>query len=147
MEDMRLPLDGLKRHMKEYVYAMGRKNVKIYDPNSDLREFTTEEIWSEDPIHPSRLVLGRMCESIIAMVSTMNEESPRESGPGNNRGRGSSRGQGRPFRGRWQDARRGGGHRHEDSYDNPGGRHNSPGYPRGVWVERGGHFDYRARPY
>jgi hypothetical protein len=147
MEDKRLQLDGLKRHMKEHIYAMGRKNVKVYNPNNDLLEFTTEEIWVEDPIHPLRLVLGRMCKSIIAMVNTMNEESPRESGTGNNRGRGSSRGQGQPFRGRWQDGRRGGSHRREDSYDNPGGLHNLPGYRRGGRVEHGGHFNYRARPY
>jgi hypothetical protein len=147
LEDMRLQLDGLKRHMKEHVYAMGKKNVKVYDPNSDLREFTSEEIWGEDPIHPSRQVLLKMGESIIAMVDSMNAETPREGGSGNTRGRGSTRGQGRPFRGRWQDGRRGGDTRHEDSYNNPGGRHISPGYPRGGRVERGGHLDYRARPY
>jgi hypothetical protein len=89
----------------------------------------------------------KMGESIIAMVDSMNEESPREGGTSNTRGRGSARGQGRPFRGRWQDGRRGSDNRHEDNYNNPGGRHISPGYPRGGRVERGGYFDYRARPY
>jgi hypothetical protein len=147
MEDMRLQLDGLKRHMKEHVYTMGRKNFKVYDPNVDLREFTTDEIWKDAPIHPTRHVLSKMCVSIIAMVNIMNDESPRESGSNNTRGRGNFRGQGRPFRGRWQDGRRGGGYCHEDSIENSGGRHNSPGYPRGGRAERGGHYDYRARPH
>jgi hypothetical protein len=88
LEDLRMQLDGLKRHMKEHVYALGKKNIRVFDPNSDLREFTMDEIWTDDPIHPSRHVLSKLCDSIIAMVNVMNDETPRESGNINFRGRG-----------------------------------------------------------
>jgi hypothetical protein len=39
-------------------------NIKIYDPNHDLKEFTREQIWGEDPIHPRREVLSKMAVSI-----------------------------------------------------------------------------------
>jgi hypothetical protein len=51
LEDMRQQLDRLRRHMKEFIYSSGMKNVKIYDPNSDLRDFTVKEIWGEDPVY------------------------------------------------------------------------------------------------
>jgi hypothetical protein len=54
--------------MKEHVFALGKKNIRVFDPNSDLREFTTDEIWTDDPIHPSRHVLSKLCDSIIAMI-------------------------------------------------------------------------------
>jgi hypothetical protein len=146
-KDLRMQLDGLKRHMREHVFALGKRNIRVFDPNPDLREFTTDEIWTDDPIHPSRPVLSKLCDSIITTFNAMNDEGPREHSNNSARGRGSQRGQGRPYRGRWQDGRRGGGYgpAQHDLQDGNGGRHNSPGYPRGGRVDRGGHLDYMGQ--
>jgi hypothetical protein len=157
LEDMRLQLDGLRRHMKEFAYSSGMRNVKIYDPNSDLRDFTVKEIWGEDPIHPTPLAMGRMADGITSLADVITEEKHREDNTGG-RGRGQHRG-GHTFRGRWQDNRAGsrGGCGYQDGDDRNdqqnrnqfqyGGRHMSTGRPRGGRSNLGGQYDYRARPY
>jgi hypothetical protein len=139
---MRLQLDGLKRHMREFVYSSGLKNVKVYDPNSDLRDLTVRETWGEDPIHPTHLALGKMADGITTLAESITEERHREDSVGG-RGRGQQRGG--YLRSRWQDGRMGrGGAREQYQY---GGRHMSTGRPRGGRSDQGGQYDHRARPY
>jgi hypothetical protein len=152
LEDMRLQLDGLRRHMKEFVYSSGLRNVKVYDPNSDLRDFTVREIWGEDPIHPTHLAMSRMADGITALAETITDEKHREDNAGG-RGRGQTRGG--HARGRWHDGRMGGRGSHEQGGMDQqnrnqyqfGGRHMSTGRPRGGRSDHGGQYDYRARPY
>jgi hypothetical protein len=140
LEDMRLQLDGLRRHMKEFVYS------------SDLRDFTVKEIWGEDPIHPTQLAMGRMADDITALAAAITEEKHWEDNTG-------GRGRGQQRRGHTEDNRAGsrGGRGYQDG-DNSndqqnrnqfqyGGRHMSTGRPRGGRSELGGQYDYRARPY
>jgi hypothetical protein len=146
VEDTRMQLDGYRRHLKEHLFTAGRKNIKIYDPSHDLKNFTKEQTWGEDPIHPTREVVSKMADTIITMVDNM--EISEGGGdaldePGQNfRQDQNLRGQ----RNRWPGPRRGGGY-HPYNYDYDGGRYNSPGQPRGGRDGRGGHFRGRARPY
>jgi hypothetical protein len=150
LEDMRLQLDGLKRHMREFVYSNGLKNVKVYDPNSDLRDLTVREIWGDDPIHPTHLALGKIADGITTLAESITEDRHREDSVGG-RGRGQQRGG--HHRGRWQDGRSGGrggrAYQEDGNHDQYqyGGRLMTTGRPRGGRSDQGGQYDHRARPY
>jgi hypothetical protein len=34
---------GYRRHLREFLFTAGRKNIKIYDPSIDLKNFTMEQ--------------------------------------------------------------------------------------------------------
>jgi hypothetical protein len=148
LEDMQMQLDGYRRHLKEHLFTAGRKNIPIYDPSHDLRRFTKEQTWDEDPIHPTREVLSKMADSIIAMVDNLETSegsgaADADLGPSV---RQDSQHSGQ--RSRWPGPSRGGHYHpynHNDDYSR--GRHNPPGYPRGGRGGRGGHNRGRAGPY
>jgi hypothetical protein len=150
LEDMRIQLDGLRRHLREFLYTSGRKNIKIYDPNHDLKDFTTEQIWGDDPIHPRREVTGKMADSLISMVDNMESSGHQEDSRGEGGHDVGQRNQGN----RWPGPRRGGGGYHpynnynsHSSYNSNVGRHTPTGHPRGGRSGRGGHYRGRAGPY
>jgi hypothetical protein len=150
LEDMQMQLDGYRRHLKEHLFIAGRKNIRLYDPSHDLRRFTTEQTWDEDPIHPTKEVLSKMADSLVAMVDNLvTSESERsgavEADPGL---RARQDLQPRDQRNRWPGPSRGGHfHPYIQNDDFNRGRHNPPDYPRGGRGGRGGHNRGRARPY
>jgi hypothetical protein len=146
VEDMKMQLDGYRRHLKEFLFTAGRKNIKIYNPSHDLKNFTKEQTWGEDPIHPTREVISKMADTIISMVD--NAETSEGGGGEATEGQGPNFRQDSHHRGqrnRWPGPRRGGDFTPTTTTQN-GGRHNSPSYPRGGRDGRGGHFRGRARP-
>jgi hypothetical protein len=49
---MNVQLEELKRNMKEYIFNLNGRNIKVLHPNLDLRGLEPAEIWGTDPIHP-----------------------------------------------------------------------------------------------
>jgi hypothetical protein len=78
-------LDGVRRHLKAYMYNHRRENVKVVDPAMELRGLENEDIWFVDPIHPIDPIYMRLATAVITMA-TAGERSrchlvPREEGP------------------------------------------------------------------
>jgi hypothetical protein len=157
-EELKIQLEGYRRHLREFLFTAGRKNIKIYDPSIDLKNFTMEQTWGDDPIHPTREVISKMADTLITMVDNVDSSSGGGGGTTEGRdGRDGREGRGPSFRqdsihsgqrNRWPGPRRGGGfHPYNFDSDNSGGRNNPPGYPRGGRDGRGGRYRGRARPY
>jgi hypothetical protein len=49
---MDMQVDRYKWHIKEHIKSLGKKNLKVLDPNYDLRSMDESEAWGEDPVHP-----------------------------------------------------------------------------------------------
>jgi hypothetical protein len=153
LEDMRVQLDGLRRHLREFLFTSGRRNFKVYDPNVDLKDFTVEQTWGDDPIHPKREVASKMADSIISLVDSMEDDGRQE----DSRSSGGQDAGHTNQRNRWPGPRRGGGGYHPynsyNSYNNQNsnmdnvGRHTPTGHPRGGRSGRGGQYRGRAGPY
>jgi hypothetical protein len=165
MEDMLLKLDGVKRHMREYIHAAGKNNFKVFDPFHELRDMPHGRIWDAEPRYPTNEAIIKVAEGIIKTATSMQdsgsgqqEGAPRvAAGQLHNQNQGYPRGRGRILRGGrggWggqereefrTDRRHGYNAEYERSYQS--GRHMAPDPHRSGRGARGGHYDYRARPY
>jgi hypothetical protein len=47
-------LETMNRNLKDFVFCEGNRNMRLFDPNIDLRGLEEADIWSEDPVHPRR---------------------------------------------------------------------------------------------
>jgi hypothetical protein len=141
-DDMDMQIDRYKWHMKDHIKALGKKNFKILDPNYHLRSMDEAEAWGDDPVHPREMAYQKIAGGVMSMVNCFAPTHPapvpranynRDEDPPR-RGRGGGRGYGRPHQ-----------EQHGSEYDNRRGRQNPPGHQEGRG--RGGHREYRARPY
>jgi hypothetical protein len=121
-ENMNMQLESLKRNLKDHVYNLNRRNIKVMDPMLDLRGLDPSEVWGSNPIIPLDAAASKLVDGLMLMASHLVDSTH------NMRGRGRGRGQ---FR----------------EYGNRGGRSHNPGSSSGGRGHRGGHSDYRARPY
>jgi hypothetical protein len=144
-DDMDMQLDRYKWHMKENVKMLGKKNFKILDPNYDLRSMDEAEVWGDDPVHPREAAYQKIAGGVMLMATCFTPTHPAPPAPRTNynreeapprRGRGGGRGYGRPRQDQQQSS---------SGYDNRRGPQNPPGHYEGRG--RGGHHEYRARPY
>jgi hypothetical protein len=167
MEDMLLKLDGVKRHMREYIHAAGKKNVKVFDPFHEVRDMPHGRFWDAEPRYPTNEAVIKMAEGIIKTATSMQDTSSgqhhQEGVPGMaagqhyNYNQGNTRGRGHGHRG----GRGGRGGREREEYrvdrrqgynaeydrSDQSGRHMAPEPHRSGRGARGGQYDYRARPY
>jgi hypothetical protein len=150
LEDMRVQLDGLRRNLREFLFTSGRRTFKVYDPNIVLKDFTAEQTWGDDPVHPKREVTSKMADAIISLVDSMEDTGRQEDG----RSAGGQDAGHNNQRNRWPGPRRGGGGFHpynsysfQNSNYNNGGRHTPTGHPRGGRSGRGGQYRSGAGPY
>jgi hypothetical protein len=149
-EDMEEQLDRYKWGMKEHIRSLGRKNFKVLDPNIDLRSMAEHEVWGEDPVHPLEAAYEKMAAGAITLSLTFTPTHPpfnqNNRGPQVPRGgqtgglqggqHGGDRGRGRRGRGTATENYRGSDNRRGRQYD-----------PASEGRGRGGHHEYRARPY
>jgi hypothetical protein len=139
-EDMEEQLDRYKWGMKEHIRSMGRKNIKVLDPNIDLRSMAEQDVWGEDPVHPLEEAYVKMAAGAITLSSTFTPIHPRHNQRGQQQPRGGQhggeRGRGRRGRGLATESYRGMENRRGRQYD-----------PVGEGRGRGGHHEHRARPY
>jgi hypothetical protein len=116
---------------------MKKKNVKVADPNLDIRGMTAAEIWGGDPLNLQEEAVKKMVDGFLLMAAKIDGRKS-ESTPQQYRGRGRARG------GSWSEQR--GRGRFEDLRSRTGnesGRWSGPGNAYGGRGHRGGHQDYR----
>jgi hypothetical protein len=152
LDDIGAQLDTFKRNLKDHIHGLNKKNIKVADPSLDLRGMSLEEIWGTDPVNPTEGAMPKIADGILLMASKLlnrqqdNQQSAVPRGGGNTRPRGAQRGG--SYRGG-----RGGQNRLQEYYDRQEydnqnrGRWHDPSYANGGRGHRGGHRDYRARPY
>jgi hypothetical protein len=133
-EDMYTQLEALKRNLKEYIHNLNKKNLKVMDPNMDLRGMDPADIWGDNPITPLDMAADKLVDGLLLMASHLNNNA----GNSGNHPRGRGRGRGGRV---WDDQRM-----HRDQ-DYSGGRPHNPGMSSGGQGHRGGPRDYRAKPY
>jgi hypothetical protein len=124
-------LEDIRRNLKDFLFHKGRRNVKVVDPNLDIRGLSNAEIWSSDPVHPKEEVYKKIAEGLINVVATATESSKRTRS--NSWGTGSEdRGRGRaPDSTRFYEAGRGGGRGWERGRPPSYGRGRASEYRRG----------------
>jgi hypothetical protein len=131
-ENMEIQLDSLRRNLKDHVFGINKKNVKILDPNMDLRGLQPVEIWGSEPISITDLAANKIVDGMILVANNFGDISTNWRDSSRGRGRGNRGGPPRP--------------RNEDNNNNVGRPH-SPEHSHRGRGQRGGHREYRARPY
>jgi hypothetical protein len=141
-EEMEVQLEAFKRITKDFIYNMKKKNVKVADPNLDIRGMTAAEIWGGDPIYLQEEAVKKMVDGFMLMAAKIDGRKNESTTQQQYRGRGRARGGGwadQHGRGRFEDLR--------SRIENESGRWSGPGNAYSGRGHRGGHQDYRARPY
>jgi hypothetical protein len=57
-------LEILRKNFKDFLFYDGRRNIKVLDTCIDIRLLSDEEVWGEDPIHPSDLAFEQIAASV-----------------------------------------------------------------------------------
>jgi hypothetical protein len=125
-ENMNMQLETLKRNLKDHVFNLNKRNIKVMDPMLDLRGLDPTEVWGPNPIIPLDEAASKLVDGLMLMASHLEGNSH-----ANMRGRARGRGRGQ----------------YREQHGNRGGRSHTPGSSSGGRGHRGGHSDYRARPY
>jgi hypothetical protein len=77
--NMLLALAELTKNLKNYLFYIGKKNIKVMDPAVDLRGLTDKEIWSEeDPIHMRPEMYSLLAEGVNKMAAEADPKRRRE---------------------------------------------------------------------
>jgi hypothetical protein len=129
---MDIQLDSLRRNLKDHMFGLNKKNIKILDPNMDLRGLQPVEIWGSDPISITDLAANKIVDGLILVANNFGDISSNWRVSNRGRGRGNRGGPSRT--------------RNDDSSNNVGRPH-GPERSHGGRGHRGGHREYRARPY
>jgi hypothetical protein len=77
-DDMSTQLDTFKRNIKDHIHNLQRKNIKVVDPNLDIRGMDPADIWADDPIHPREEAPKKIAGGILLMASKFNERPPEQ---------------------------------------------------------------------
>jgi hypothetical protein len=48
---MMADLDLMRRNLKDFIFKEGNRNMKLFDPNVNLRGLEEDDIWGSDPVH------------------------------------------------------------------------------------------------
>jgi hypothetical protein len=64
-------LDMAKKHLKDYLYYDGYRNIRVLDPCIDLRAVDPADAWDEDPIHPTSIVYSRIAAAVAKVNDRM----------------------------------------------------------------------------
>jgi hypothetical protein len=67
-------LEGVRRHLKAYMFNHRRGNVKIVDPAMELRGLESDDIWFVDPIHPIDPIYRRLAIAVITIAASVNKD-------------------------------------------------------------------------
>jgi hypothetical protein len=58
-------LKAMKRNLKDFIFREGNRNMRLFDPNIDLRGLEEDDIWGTDPVHPRSEMYGKIAEGIV----------------------------------------------------------------------------------
>jgi hypothetical protein len=67
-------LDGVRRHLKAYMFNHRRKTVKVVDVAMEIRGLENEDIWFIDPVHPIDPVYRRIANGVITVAESFSED-------------------------------------------------------------------------
>jgi hypothetical protein len=70
-------LEDIRRNLKDFLFHKGKRNVKVLDPNLEIRGLSEGEVWDMDPIHPREEVYKKIAEGLINVVATATENNKR----------------------------------------------------------------------
>jgi hypothetical protein len=73
-------------NMKDQLFAAGRKNIRVFDLNHDLRDMASDGILATDPIHPERAALNKIVDGRTRAATNLTER-PGQKVTTNNPGR------------------------------------------------------------
>jgi hypothetical protein len=72
---MRDSLELLRKHFKDFLYYRSMRHITILDPSMDIRDFSIEEVWGDDAIHPWPLVYCLIAASVFKISETLEQEA------------------------------------------------------------------------
>jgi hypothetical protein len=70
-------LDGVRRHLKAYMFNHRRKNVKVVDVAMEMRGLENDDIWFIDPVHPIDPVYRRLANGVTSVAASFAEDQDR----------------------------------------------------------------------
>jgi hypothetical protein len=144
-ENLAIHLDALKKNMRDFTYYNSKK-MKVFDPNQEIKGMGKDEIWNESATMMSREAATKVVDGLVRLVESMN--GSREDRNTNQNRRDNNQNQGWRGRGsRGQHGGRGGYSGSSRGGNNDRGRLHDPEQRYGGRGSRGGHRDFRARPY
>jgi hypothetical protein len=118
--------------MRDFTHYTFKK-MTVYDPNQELKGMSSEEIWSDSSTKVSTDAATKIVDGLLKLVDNSEENTQ------NSQNQGRTDGRGRGHRGSNYQGNRGGAVGR--------GRQHDPEQRFGGWGSRGGHRDFRARPY
>jgi hypothetical protein len=136
-ENISIQLDSLKKNMRDFAHYSFKK-MKVFDPNQELKGLSNEEIWTDSSTMVSTEAATRIVDGLLKFADS-NTSSREDNNMQHNQHPGNLEGRGRGQRGSHYRGNRGGAIGH--------GRQHDPEHRYGGRGSRGGHRDFRARPY
>jgi hypothetical protein len=52
-QQLKTELLWVATNLKDFLYTAGYRNIKVLDPGSVFRGREDDQIWGDDPVHPS----------------------------------------------------------------------------------------------
>jgi hypothetical protein len=123
--------------------------MKVFDPNQEIKGMGKDEIWTDSVTMMSPEAATKVVDGLVRLVESMNaQRDDRNSNNPNRRENNQQQNQGWRGRGsRGQYSGRGGNSGNNRGGNSDRGRLHDPEQRYGGRGSRGGHRDYRARPY
>jgi hypothetical protein len=67
-QQLQQQLDITKRHLKDFLFYDGYRQIPVLDPCMDIRHLDQDEAWGDDPIHPNPIVYSKIAAA-AAMIN------------------------------------------------------------------------------
>jgi hypothetical protein len=87
-EDIGIQIESLKRNLKDHIFNLNKRNIKVLDPNLGLRGLEPSETWAADPVNILELVACKVVDGAILMASNFGNSNNNSGWRDNLRGRG-----------------------------------------------------------
>jgi hypothetical protein len=87
---MKSDLEAVNRTVKEFLRNDGYQNIRAMDPWVGLRQYTSVQLWGEDPVHIREEMFKQLVEGVKITLSKLSPKRKRDStggGPNSKRGR------------------------------------------------------------
>ena len=69
--DIRDELSVLKRHLRDYLFVSGMRDVVVVDPNISVRSLAATEIWGADPVHPRPEIYAAIAADLLNLQESV----------------------------------------------------------------------------
>jgi hypothetical protein len=72
---MMADFEEMRGNFKKFLFHDGYRNMKMLDPNVDLRGLAEDEVWGEDPVHPLAAAYKKIAARVIKITNSMSKEA------------------------------------------------------------------------